>query len=241
MRLIAIGQAHRLAGHRLDASSPAICEVMKGIRRAKGTAVLKKAAAEIDILRDAVAKLREQPGLRPLRNRALLLPGFAAALRRSELVALDQADIAFVPEGLVITLRRRKTDQAGKGTEIAVPLGRSERTCPVLTLKAWIQAAGISAGALFLSVNRHGLTSQQRLSPMDVMRVVKASVAAAGYEADQFAGHSLRSGLATSAARAGVAERHIQDQTGHRSLPVLRGYIRRGNLFIDNAAAQVGL
>ena len=241
MRLVAIRQAHRLAGFTLDAQSPAIREVMKGIRRTKGTAVTKKAAAEVDVLRDAVVKLRDIPGPRALRDRALLLVGFAAALRRSELVALDLADVAFVPEGMVLTLRRRKTDQAGKGTEVAIPLGRSERTCPVLTLKAWIAAAGISAGALFLSVNRHGWVSQRRPSAEDVPRAVKAAVAAADYDPAIYSGHSLRSGFATSAAKAGVAERHIQDQTGHRSLPVLRGYIRRGNLFTENAAGKVGL
>jgi integrase len=241
MRLVAIGQAHRLKGHPLDARHPAIRETMKGIRRTHGTAPAKKAAAVVDVLRDAISELAKVPGPRALRDRALLLVGFAGALRRSELVALDVADLRFVAEGLVLTLRRRKTDQDGRGTEIAIPFGQSERTCPVLALRAWLAAAAITSGPVFVSVNRHGGVGAARLSPVDVARAVKAAVGAAGYDPEEYAGHSLRSGFITSAARAGVAERHIQDQSGHRSLPVLRGYIRRGSLFADNAAAKVGL
>lgn len=241
LRLVAIGQAHRLAGHRLDTHHPAIRETMKGIRRTHGTAPAKKAAAVVDVLRDAVAELARRPGPRAVRDRALLLVGFAGALRRSELVALDVADLRFVAEGLVLTLRRRKTDQEGQGTEIAIPYGNADRTCPVKALRAWLALAGIAAGPVFVSVNRHGGIGAARLSACDVARVVKAAVAAAGYAPADYAGHSLRSGFITSAARAGVAERHIQNQSGHRSLPVLRGYIRRGSLFVDNAAARVGL
>jgi integrase len=241
MRLVAIGQAHRLAGHRLDAGHPAIRETMKGIRRTHGTAPAKKDAAVSAVIRDAVDGLAKQPGLRPLRDRALLLVGFAAALRRSELVALDVADVAFVAEGLILTLRRAKTDQEGRGAEIAIPFGSSERTCPVLTLGAWLKASGVEAGAVFRSVNRHGGLGAARLTDQVVALAVKAAVEAAGYDPAPYAGHSLRSGFITTAARAGVPETHIQNQSRHRSLPVLRGYIRRGSLFVDNAAARVGL
>jgi integrase len=158
-----------------------------------------------------------------------------------ELVALDLADTRFVTEGMVLTLRRRKTDQEGQGTEIAIPFDQSGRTCPVLTLRAWLEVAGITSGPVFVSITRGGKIRSVRLSPIDVARAVKAAVEAAGGDPDDFSGHSLRSGFITSAARAGVAERHIQNQSGHRSLPVLRGYTRRGSLFVDNAAAKVGL
>ena len=180
MRLVAIGQAHRLQGHRLDQQHPAIRETMKGIRRLHGTAPSKKAAADVMVLRDALSELAKIPSPRALRDRALLLVGFAGALRRSELVALDLADIRFVPEGVVLTLRRRKTDQEGQGTEIAIPYGQSDRTCPVLTLRAWLAAAGITSGPVFVSVNRGGTVGTARLSPIDVARVVKAAVEAAG-------------------------------------------------------------
>jgi integrase len=240
MRLVAIGQAHRLAGHRLDTGHPAIRATMKGIRRTHGTAPTKKDAAIDAVIRDAVNQLEKQPGLRPLRDRALLLIGFAAALRRSELVALDVVDLAFVAEGIILTLRRGKTDQEGRGVEIAIPYGRAPRTCSVLALRAWLEAAGVEAGAIFRNINRHGGMGT-RLSDRGVALVVKGAVKAAGYDPAIFAGHSLRSGFITTAARAGVPEAHIQNQSRHKSLPVLRGYIRRGSLFTDNAAAKVGL
>jgi integrase len=241
LRLVAIVKAHRLAGHRLDTGHPAIRETLQGIRRKHGMAPAKKEAAVSAVIRDAVDVLAKRPGLRPLRDRALLLIGFAAALRRSELVALDVADLAFVQEGLILTIRRAKTDQEGRGTEIAIPLGTSDRTCPVHALDAWLKAASIQAGPIFRAVSRHGLLGPARLSDRDVARVVKGAVASAGYDPDAYAGHSLRSGFITSAARAGVPEAQIQNQSRHRSLPVLRGYIRRGSLFVDNAAAKVGL
>jgi integrase len=204
-------------------------------------AAAKKDAAVSAVIRDAVDVLAKQPGLRPLRDQALLLVGFAAALRRSELVALDVADVAFVLEGLILTLRRAKTDQEGRGAEIAIPFGSSERTCPVLTLGAWLKASGIDADAVFRSVNRHGGLGAARLTDQVVALPVKGAVEAAGYDPAPYAGHSLRSGFITTAARAGVPEAHIQNQSRHRSLQVLRGYIRRGSLFVDNAAARVGL
>ena len=213
-----------------------------GIRRTHGTAPGRKiAAATTDVLRDAVRGLARAPGPRALRDRAMLLVGFAAALRRSELVALDVRDLRFAPEGLVLTLRRSKTDPNGAGAEVAIPFGAGEVTCPVRAVRAWLAAAGIGAGAVFVSVTRAGRPTGIRLSDRDVARAVKAAVAAAGYDARDYAGHSLRSGFATSAARAGVPEAAIMAQTRHRSVAAMRGYVRRGGLFSDNAAGKVGL
>ncbi|MGG5889031.1 site-specific integrase [Falsiroseomonas sp. HC035] len=181
------------------------------------------------------------PGLRPLRDRALLLVGFAAALRRAELVGLDVADLRPVPKGILLTLRRSKTDPDGAGTEVALPHGQHELTCPVRALAAWRAAAGLADGAVFVSVTKGGRATATRLSDRDVARVVKAAVAAAGYDPASFAGHSMRAGFATSAARAGVPEAAIMQQTRHRSAATLRGYVRRGGLFRDNAASKVGL
>lgn len=241
LRLVAIGQAHRLKGFRLDTGHPAIRETLRGIRRQLGTAPTKRNAATTTVLRDIADSLARQDSLRALRDRALLLVGFAAALRRSELVALDVEDLRFVPDGVVLTLRRSKTDQDGAGAEIAIPYGSGDRTCPVVTLQHWLASAGIESGPVFVSVNRASRPSGTRLSDRDVARVLKARVAEVGLDPRDFAGHSLRAGFITSAAEAGVAERHIQNQSRHRSLPVLRGYIRRGSLFRDNAAARVGL
>lgn len=241
MRLVAISTAHKSKGHRLDTKAPQILRVLQGIARTKGTAVDKKEAATLEIVRDAVRALSKQNTLRALRDRAILLLGFAAALRRSELSAIDCSHIRMTPEGLILTLPRRKTDQEGEGTEIGVPCGQDARYCPVRTVKAWIEQAGLEEGPLFRAVSRADRAKASRLCDRDVARVIQAAVAAAGYEADTFGGHSLRAGFATTAGRAGIPERIIMRQTGHKSLPVLRGYIRRGSLFTENAAALIGL
>jgi integrase len=241
LRLVAIAEAHRLHGVDLDTRHPAIRDVWAGIRRTHGTAPAQKAAATGDVVRDLVRGLVPAGGARVLRDRALVLVGFAAALRRSELVALDAEDLQFRPEGVVLRLRRSKTDQEGAGADVAIPYGTAENTCPVRALQAWIAAAGISSGAVFVSINKADRPTGTRLSDRDVARVVKRLVELAGYDPAAFAGHSLRAGFATTAARAGVPEAAIMAQTRHRSLAVMRGYVRRGGLFLDNAASRVGL
>lgn len=126
------------------------------------------------------------------------------------------------------------------GTE-GFPYGSNPATCPVRALKAWLEASGIDTGALFRPIDRHGRLHPTRLSDRAVAEVVKRRAAAAGLDPRQYAGHSLRSGSATAAAAAGVPERAIMAQTGHKSLKILRRYIREGSLFRENAAAAVGL
>lgn len=186
-----------------------------------------------------VATLGDGPG--GIRDRALLLIGFAAALRRSELVALDVDDVTEREDGLVVTLRRSKTDQEGAGAELGVPFGSDPTTCPVRALRRWYEASGIEAGPIFRPVTRHGVIGEARLTDRSVALVVKRTAERAGLDPVQFAGHSLRAGLITSAAEAGVQERHIMAQSRHKSVPVMRRYIRGATLFQDNAAAAVGL
>lgn len=238
-RLVAISQAHSLAGLLNPTTSATVREVMKGIRRTRGTAKNKKAALTTPQLQWVVAALPDSIAGR--RDRALLLLGFAGALRRSEIAALDVADLADHAEGLVINLRRSKTDQEGEGRLIGLPHGSHPETCPVLAVRDWLERAGITAGPVLRAVDRHGNIADGRLSGEAVARIVKRSVARAGLDPARFAGHSLRAGFATSAAAAGASERAIMDQTGHRSLVVLRGYIREGSLFVGNAAGAVGL
>jgi integrase len=175
------------------------------------------------------------------RDRALILLGYAGAMRRSELVGLDVADLEEADDGLVVLIRRSKTDQAGAGRRIGIPSGEHAGTCPVAAVRAWLEAARLEAGPLFRPVSRHGRVLPTRLSGRAVAEVVKRSLRAAGRPAGRYAGHSLRAGFITQAAMAGVGERAIQDQSGHRSLAVLRRYIRDGTLFRDNAASKVGL
>jgi integrase len=235
----AVSQAHQAAGYASPTRDAAVRAVMQGIRRAKGTAPEAKAPAITADIRRMVEHL--PAGLLGIRDRALLLVGFAGAFRRSELVGLDREDVTECAEGLTITLRRSKTDQEGAGRKIGIPYGGNLATCPVRSLMAWLDAAGIEAGPLFVGMNRHGQLLPGRLSDRGVARVVQRHAEAAGLAAAKYGGHSLRAGLATSAAAAGASERKIMDQTGHRSAAMVRRYIREGSLFRENAAASVGL
>lgn len=238
-RLSSVSQAHQLAGHTSPTHDARVRVVVAGIRRTLGTAPVKKAAALVDDVRAMVATLGD--GLLAMRDRALLLVGFAGAFRRSELVALDVADVEFTRAGVVLSVRRSKTDQEGEGRRVAIPFGRTEETCPVRALRTWLAAASIEDGAVFRSVNRHGQVNTERLSDKAVALVVKRTALACGFDPSRYAGHSLRSGLATSAAAAGADERSIMRQGGWRSVTVARGYIREGDMFRANAAGSVGL
>jgi site-specific recombinase XerD len=233
-RLSAISQIHQVQGYPSPAAEPRVRLVMAGIRRTLGSAPAAKRPVLVPDLQAITASLPASP--LGLRDRALLLIGFAAALRRGELVALNHEDIQRTPDGLILTIRRGKTDQEAAGRRIAIPRGREEATCPVRALTAWLDAAAIDAGPVFRRVNRHHQILPQRLSPEGVAIVVKRCATRLGYDAAEFGGHSLRAGLATSAAIAGKSERSIMNQTGHRSLSMVRRYIREGNLFRENAA-----
>ena len=175
------------------------------------------------------------------RDRALLLLGFAGALRRSELVGLDVADVTEGTDGLTVHLRRSKTDQEGAGRTVGIPYGSNPATCPVRAWRAWLEVSGVAEGAAFRPVDRHGHIGGTRLSAQAVALVLKRHAARAGIDPGEVAAHSLRAGLATSAAAAGVPERVIAEQTGHRGTAMLRRYIREGSLFRENAASAVGL
>jgi len=239
-RISAISQAHQAAGLETPTAHLAVRKLMAGIRRQKGTAQVGKRPLATADLRGLVAPLDSRRIL-DVRNRALLLAGFAGALRRSELVGLDVTDLEFNREGLIVNVRRSKTDQEGQGRRVGIPYGSNPDTCPVRALEAWLAVLGADGGPLFRGINRHGQLAGSRLTPQSVALVIKHLAVQAGMEAWDLAGHSLRAGLATAAAAAGVSERAIMAQTGHRSLATLRKYIREGSLFLENAAAKVGL
>jgi site-specific recombinase XerD len=237
-RLASISQAHKLAGHENPTASAEVRAVMKGIRRELGTAQARKQPAVTEVLRAMVEHLPDT--LLGRRDHALLLVGFAGAFRRSELVALTVTDVRFAHEGLIVTLRRSKTDQEGQGTTKGITYGSNPDTCPVRALQRWIADAQLTDGPLFRSM-KHGKLQPGGLDGRDVARLVKRSAKGAGLDPTHFSGHSLRAGLATAAAAAGVSERAIMNQTGHKSLTVMRRYIREGSLFRDNPSGQVGL
>jgi integrase len=232
-RLAAITRAHDLLDCPSPVRSKLVAATLRGIRRRFG--VRQRGAKPL--LRDdlflVLDTLRE--GTRDLRDCALLLIGFAGALRRSEIVGLDASDIKTVQQGLIIHLRRSKTDQEGAGRKIGIPYGRI-RHCPVRALQRWRECAAIEDGPMFRPVDRHGRVGLQRLSADAVSLIVKERVRAIGFDEAKYSGHSLRSGFATSAAQAGVSQWRIRQQTGHTSDAMLARYIRDGELFSDNGA-----
>jgi integrase len=238
-RLSSISVIHQTAGHPSPTKDVRVKDVVKGIRRTLGVATREASPATIAEIRKVCYSLTDS--LLDVRDRALLLVGFAGALRRSELVALDVEDLDWRAEGAVALIRRSKTDQEGEGRRVALPYGNDPATCPVRALRAWLDAAGIVDGPVFRPVSRHGRVGETGLSEQSVALVVKRRIAAVGLDPARFSGHSLRAGFCTSAAMAGSSERAIAAQSGHRSVQVLRRYIRIGGAFTDNAVTEVGM
>jgi integrase len=173
-------------------------------------------------------------GLIALRDRALLLLGFAGAFRRSELVALDCADIEETEAGIKVTIRRSKTDQEGEGATIAIVRGMV--ACPIAALHAWLGAAGVTAGPVFRSIRKGGQVGA-RLTDRSVAKIVKDHAARVGLDPTLFAGHSLRAGFLTSAATRGASIFKMMDVSRHRSVETVRGYVRDAEIFKNHAGA----
>lgn len=232
-RCAAIAHIHGRAGHASPADHAGVKATLEGITRTLGAARTKKAALTADLLQKAIRKI---PGdLAGLRDRALLLLGFAGALRRSELVSLTVGDIARHPKGIVITVRRSKTDQAGVGIKKAVPHGR--KLGPVAALDAWLAAARISDGPIFRGV-RGTTVLADGLCTRQVARIVQARVASIGLDPKAFAGHSLRSGYITTAADHGAALASIAKHAGHDKLDTTMGYVQVSDAFRDHSGAK---
>lgn len=237
--LVAIGEAHRNTGHESPTTRSQVRDAMQGVRRIVGTKRERKDPLLVD---DLIALVETQSPDEPLgiRNRALLLVGFAGAFRRSELVGLDVGDIRFLKAGMEIRLRHSKTDQESRGHKIGIPYGKNAETCPVRTLKSWLAVSGIKDGAIFRGCSEKGKLGK-RLDGKEVARIVKKCALTCGLDPSSYAGHSLRAGLVTSAAKAGKAEHVIMKQTRHRSVAQLREYIRDAELFEHNAVKDIGL
>jgi integrase len=191
---------HRVAGLEPPTNSEAIKAVLAGIRRTLGVAPVRKAPATAEAI-EAMLAVTPADSLRGLRDRALLLLGFAAALRRSELVALDVEDIESDVDGVRVIIRRSKTDQEGAGDVVPIPNGTKLK--PVAAILAWLEAARIDEGPVFRPITRGGVVRSQRLTDCSVAEIVKAKAEAAGLDARVFSGHSLRAGFVTSALQAG--------------------------------------
>jgi integrase len=238
-RLVVIAQAHKAANLPTPTGGSLVRRTHAGIRRTIGTAQTGKAPTVVEDLKRMLSRV---PATRVgLRDRALLLLGFAGGFRRCELVALNVDDLEFSAAGLIVNLRRAKTDQEGAGRRLGIPYGASEKTCPVRSVQAWLESARIADGAVFRSLDRFQRVQPRRLSDKAVARIVKRRAAAVGLDPKRYGGHSLRAGLATSAAAGGASERVIMAQTGHRSADMVRRYIREADLFKSNAASFAGL
>lgn len=234
-RVVGIGRAHVSQGLPDPAKTDLVRTVLRGVRRTKGRPQRRVAPL---LRQDLLAILPLMRGVKGIRDRALLLLGFAAALRRSEVVALDVKDLEFVREGMVVHLRRSKTDQEGVGRKIAVPYGRTT-ACPVKAVQQWLEHARVDSGAVFRSISKGQVIATERLTGPSVALILKSYAEKAGLPVANISGHSLRSGLVTSAAQAGVVAYKIQEQTGHRSAEMLAKYIRDANLFENNVVSFI--
>ena len=237
-RLAAIGYYHKQAGlqpPQAREGAAVIGQVMGGIRRTKGVRPVRKRAADGDALRDMLRAI-EGDGLRSVRDRAVLALGMAAALRRSEIVALTLDDIELVPQGLKVTIRGSKTDQERAGAVIAIPEGRRIR--PKALLLAWMGLAAHQDGTLFRKLTPADRLTARPMSDRSIARIVQKHAAAAGYDPTEFAGHSLRAGFLTEAEANGASIFKMQEVSRHKSVQVLSAYVRSREMFRDHAGEK---
>jgi integrase len=238
-RMASINAKHRESGFEsFSTRVEPLHSVWSGIVRKKGKKKDKKAPTLTADIQAMVNTLDDS--IIGIRDRALLLIGFAGALRRSELAELNLEDLEFRPQGIFVTIQKSKTDQMGEGQSIGIPYGSTYETCPVRSLQRWLEVANISEGALFRSVDRHG-NVKGRIQDNTVDRVVKKCAAAAEMDASRYGAHSLRAGLITSAALNGQTLPDIMRQSRHKSESVALGYIRVADVFTNNVAGKVGL
>ena len=225
-RLVSIGVIHKMKGHYLDTKHPIIVENFMGIKRLKGISQNGKKPLLINDLKEIIDVInkQEEPDLKKLRNKALLLLGFAGGFRRNELVSLNFEDLDFVFEGVKIKIKRSKTDQFGEGFMKGIPHFENYLYCPVKNLKNWLNISKIKKGPIFVRFSKGVNLTNIRLTDQSVALIIKEYLTKAGVDNKNYSGHSLRSGFATSAAEAGAEERSIMAMTGHKSSEMVRRY-----------------
>ena len=227
-RLASIKVIHKIKGHYLDTKHPIITENLLGIKRVHGVKQKSKKPLLINDLKLIINQINEEKNqIKKFKNKSLMLIGFAGGFRRSELVSIEYDDVDFVPEGVKIFIKRSKTDQTGEGMTKAIPYFENSSYCPVIALKQWIEIAGIKSGKIF------------NISDKSVALTIKKYALSAGLDYTKYAGHSLRSGFATSTAEMGADERSIMAMTGHKTTQMVRRYIQEANLFNNNALNKI--
>lgn len=237
--LAAIGWKHRqdgLVAPAMRDERMVIADTLAGIRREQRA---RPSARKAGITAKDLAKMiaaADGEGTRSIRDRAILVLGLAAALRRSELVALEWRDVDLVDKGLKLTLRHSKTDQEGEGQVIAVPSGKTLK--PVERLEAWLTARGSSAGPLFLQIDPQGRLTDKPMSDRSIARLIQRYAGRTGLDPETVAGHSLRAGFLTEASRTGATIAKMQEVSRHKKVEVLLGYVRCADLFEDHAGAN---
>jgi len=230
-RLASISIIHKTKGHYIDTKHPIIVENLMGIKRTNGSNQKGKKPLlinDLKLLINAIDESKEK-NIRKIRDKALVLIGFSGGFRRSELVDIEYEDIEFVEEGVKIFVKRSKTDQSGEGLTKAIPYFDNINFCPVKTLNKWVVEAEIKEGKIF------------NISDKSVALIIKKYANYAGLDSHRYAGHSLRSGFATSTAESGAEERNIMAMTGHKSTEMVRRYIKEANLFKNNALNKIKL
>ena len=228
-RLASISVIHKTKGHYIDTKHPIIMENLMGIKRANGSNQKGKKPLlinDLKIIIKAIDQSKEKDN-RKIRDKALLQIGFSGGFRRSELVDIEYEDIEFVSEGVKIFVKRSKTDQSGEGMTKGIPYFDNKDFCPVTALKNWIEIINLRNGKIF------------NISDKNVALLIKKYANYAGLESHRYAGHSLRSGFATSTAESGAEERNIMAMTGHKSTEMVRRYIKEANLFKNNALNKI--
>ena len=228
-RLASISILHKMKGHYIDTKHPIIIENLMGIKRTIGSHQKGKKPLLINDLKSLIEAIHQsnEKDLKKIRDKALILVGFSGGFRRSELVDIENEDIEFVEEGVKIFVKRSKTDQSGEGMIKAIPYFDNENFCPVKALKNWIEESNLKNSKIF------------NISDKSVALIIKKYANYAGLDGHKYAGHSLRSGFATSTAESGAEERNIMAMTGHKSTEMVRRYIKEANLFKNNALNKI--
>ena len=227
-RLASIKVIHKLKGHYIDTKHPIISENLMGIKRKLGVKQISKKPILLNDLKLIIQAINnEKNEFKKIQNKALILIGFAGGFRRSELVSIEYDDVDFVNEGAKINIKKSKTDQIGIGMIKAIPYFENTKFCPVVSLKEWINYAKINSGRIF------------KISDKSVALIIKKYALISGLDHSKYAGHSLRSGFATSTAETGADERSIMVMTGHKTTQMVRRYIQEANLFKNNALNKI--
>ena len=233
-RLAAIRAVHKAAGFEPPTNAEGVKATMRGIRRRLGSRPVRKAPATAEVLHKVLAHVPDT--LAGRRDRAILLVGFAAALRRSEIAALHVHHIERRARGIVLHIEASKTDQEAQGEQIPIPNGRELK--PVAALEAWLAAAGLEEGPIFREVDRHGKVGRRALAGESVARIVKRAAAAAGLDPKLFGGHSMRAGFVTSALDRGEDVFKVMRISRHVKVDTVKVYDRRESGFDDHAGGE---